>query len=199
MAAQQRDSCKNEFGAENQRDEQLFICPHLSLSSPALGLSWLALQEGKLTFEHHCYCPVEEIKMHIHGLAFGLFLMASSRKVTLFSALSGRMHHRGSFESEWGKKLKQHPVGNPAQGQKPQGWRGFHILGMMGWDIIKRGKGRCRSVEQTLSCGRKATGSSGLRGELQEQNNSCFPHSHKHPWPSSGRLDDPICSENEIH
>lgn len=88
MAAQQRDSCKNEFGAENQRDEQLFICPHLSLSSPALGLSWLALQEGKLTFEHHCYCPVEEIKMHIHGLAFGLFLMASSREVTLFSALS---------------------------------------------------------------------------------------------------------------
>lgn len=189
---------------KTERWSTFFICPHLCLSSSALGLSWLALQEEKIIFEHYCYYPI------FHGggdqnahpwLGFWTFSYGKLKRSHVVLCLSGRMHHRGSFESEWGKKLKQYPVGNTAQGQKPQGWKGFH----KGWYINKRGKGRCKSVEQSLSCGRKARGSSGLQGKLQEQNIPCpplaleGPHPHKHPWPSSGWLDDPICSENVIH
>lgn len=178
------------------RDDQLY---YLSLSSPALGLFWLALQEEKLPFDHYCYCPIFPCggDQNAHPwLGFWTFpygKLKTSHVVLSSSGCTTGATLKVSGAKSWSSTQLEilHRDTNHRAG------RGFH----KGGDISKRGKGRCKSVEQSLSCGRKARGNS---GELQEQNNPCFPlavegpHPHKHPWPSSGRLDDPICSENVI-
>lgn len=144
MAAQQRGSCKNEFGVKKQRDDQLFYLPpsfpFFSSLVPFLIRSAGGLFWGLLLLP---YFPLWR-RSKCTSMAWLLdFSLWQAQEKPHCSLLSRRMHHRGSFESEWGKKLDQHPAGNITQGQKPLGWRGFH----KGWDISKRGKGRCRWEE----------------------------------------------------
>lgn len=89
MTAQQRGSCRNA-GAEKQRDDQLFYLPPSYPFFSSFGPFLISSAGGKAHFWALLLLPYfpqwKEIKMLIYGLAFGLFLMASSREVTLFSA-----------------------------------------------------------------------------------------------------------------
>lgn len=61
--------------------------------------------------------------------------------------------------------------------------------GHKGRDVSKqqeRGKGVCKGMVQSLGCGRKVGGSSGLYGELQEQNNSCLHLAVEGPCAHAG-------------
>lgn len=86
---------------KNREMISFFICPHISLSSSALGLSWLALQEEKLIFEHYCYCPIfhSEGDQNAHPwLGIWTFPYGKLKRSHVVLCLSGRMHHRGSLK-----------------------------------------------------------------------------------------------------
>lgn len=199
MAAQQRGSCKNEFGAEKQRWSGFSSFPFFSSLGPFL----ISSAGRKAPFWALLLLPYFPLwrRSKCTSMAWLLdFSLWQAQEKSGCSQLIRQDAPQGQLWKWVGQKAEAALSWKYCTGTLTTGLEGAH----KGGDISKRGKGRCKSVEQSLSCGRKARGNSGLHGELQEQNNPCLPlavegpHPHKQSWPSSGRLDDPICSENVI-
>lgn len=110
---------------KNREMISFFICPHISLSSSALGLSWLALQEEKLIFEHYCYCPIfhGEGDQNAHPwLGIWTFPYGKLKRSHVVLCLSGRMHHRGKWV---GQKAEPGPSWKYCTGTETTGLEGI--------------------------------------------------------------------------